>query len=183
MNDKLIQKSRWFWGWDDDKEEAWLTEMAKNGLHLQSAALFGKYTFAKGEPREMAYRLDFVPANKKDESYFQLFCDAGWEYVGELSGWQYWRKEVKPGEAAEIFTDVDSKIQKYQRLFGFLAIIFLPFFMGMFNMRYLLTSPYTFADWVEGVFVGVGVLVTVMFFLYIYIFIRIGMRIRQLKRL
>lgn len=182
MNEKLTKKSKWFWHWEDDKEEAWLTQLAKRGLHLKSLALFGKYTFAEGAPRDVVYRLDFVTSNKKDEAYFQLFRDAGWEHVGEMMGWQYWRKEVKPGETPEIFTDAESKIQKYQRLLGFLAIIALPIFMGMLNMRYYMTRISALTDWIEWVFVGITFLVTVMFFLYIFIFIRLGLRIRQLRR-
>lgn len=183
MNDTLIRKSKWFWHWEDDKEEAWLGQMAKQGLHLVTPSVFGQYYFTRGEPRDVAYRLDFVQSNKKDEAYFQLFRDAGWEHVGEMMGWQYWRKEVKPGETAEIFTDVESKVRKYQRLLGFLAIIALPIFMGMLNMRIYMTRISALTDWIEWVFVIIGFLVTVMFFLYIFIFIRIGMRIRQLKRM
>lgn len=182
MNEKLTTKSKWFWGWNDDKEEAWLTEMAKQGLHLVSPELFGKYTFAEGEPQDVVYRLDFVPSNKKDESYFQLFRDAGWEYVREQSGWQYWRKEVKPGETPEIFTDAESKIQKYRRLLGFLVIPFFPLVMGLFNMRNYLLLQNEIAHWLEWVFLGIEILTAAMFFLYIFVFIRIGLRIRQLKR-
>jgi hypothetical protein len=182
MNNKPTIKSKWFWHWEDDKEEAWLRQMAKDGLHLVHPGVFGQYTFAAGEPREVVYRLDFVSMNKKDEAYFQLFRDAGWEHVGEMMGWQYWRKEVKPGETPEIFTDVESKVQKYRRLFGFLAIIFLPIFMGVFNTRSLLTTHYFGAHWIEWVFAGIEILILLMFFLYIYIFIRLGLRIRQLRR-
>lgn len=183
MNKKLTTKSRWFWHWEDDKEEAWLSQMAKQGLHLVRPAPLARYSFAEGEPRDVVYRLDFVQSNKKDETYFQLFRDAGWEHVGEMIGWQYWRKEVKPGETAEIFTDAESKIRKYQRLIGFLAIIFLPIFMGVLNMRAVMTRSYFTGHWVEQVFAGTQILIMAMFFLYLYIFIRLGLRIRQLKRM
>jgi hypothetical protein len=182
MNETLIKKSKWFWHWEDDKEEVWLTQMAKQGFHLVHPGTFGQYTFSAGEPHDVVYRLDFVTANKKDDAYFQLFRDAGWEYVGEMVGWQYWRKEVKPGETPEIFTDAESKVQKYQRLLGFLAIIFLPIFMGVLNMRTYLTGSNFTGHWIEQVFAGIAILTLAMFFLYIYIFIRLGLRIRQLKR-
>ena len=183
MSDTLSRKSKWFWHWEDDKEEAWLGQMAKQGLHLVHPGYFGRYTFSSGEPRNMVYRLDFVQSNKKDEFYFQLFRDAGWEHVGELMGWQYWRKEVKPGETPEIFTDVESKVRKYQRLLGFLGIVFLPVAMGLFNMRNLSMVPLASGSWIEWFFAGIGMLIFAVFILYIYIFLRIGMRIRQLKRL
>jgi hypothetical protein len=181
MNDTLVRKSKWFWHWEDDKEEAWLGQMSKQGLHLVHPSAFGQYIFTRGESRDLVYRLDFVQSNKKDESYFQLFRDAGWEHVGELLGWQYWRKEVKPGESPEIFTDVESKVRKYQRLLGFLAIVFLPVAMGLFNMRNLSILPTASGSWIDWLFAGIGMLVFAVFLLYIYIFIRIGMRIRQLR--
>jgi hypothetical protein len=183
MNDNFIQKSKWFWHWEDDKEEAWLGQMAKQGLHLVKPSTFGQYFFSRGEPRNVVYRLDFVQSNKKDEAYFQLFRDAGWEHAGEMMGWQYWRKEVQPGESPEIFTDVESKVRKYQRLLGFLAIVFLPVAMGFFNMRNLSIPPMASGSWIEWFLAGVGMLILAVFILYIYIFIRIGMRIRQLRRL
>jgi uncharacterized membrane protein (DUF485 family) len=183
MSTELIKKSKWFWHWEDDKEEAWLREMARQGMHLQRVDYFGQYTFATGEPRDVVYRLDFVQSNRKTDDYFQLFRDAGWEYVGEMVGWQYWRKEVKAGESLEIFTDVESKVQKYRRLLGFLAIVFLPVWMGLFNMRNLLGTRLIGAHWIEWVFAGIMVLLLTVFVLYIYIFIRIFQRIRQLRRL
>ena len=90
--------------------------------------LLGQYIFEQGASREFAYRLDFVPNAKKTQDYYQLFRDAGWEHVGELGGWQYWRKEIVDGKVPEIFTDNASKIQKYQRLMGFL-VIFFPIFV------------------------------------------------------
>jgi hypothetical protein len=131
MNETLVKKIKWFWAWQDVKEEAWLEEMARQGLHLKSPGAFGHYIFVQGEPRRMAYRFDFVTSPKKDEAYFQLFRDAGWEHVGELGGWQYWRKPVEAGQSPEIFTDVHSKVQKYERLAAFL-LIFIPIFVVNF---------------------------------------------------
>jgi hypothetical protein len=185
MNETITKKSKWFWPWQDDREEAWLGQMAKQGLHLVHVGTYGRYIFASGEPRDMVYRLDFVPSNRMDDAYFQLFRDAGWDNISvdKNIGWQYWRKEVKAGETPEIFTDVESKVQKYQRLLGFLAIVFLPVAIGLFNMRILFASHTVSGSWIEWFFFGITMLMFTMFILYIYIFIRIGMRIRQLKRL
>jgi hypothetical protein len=128
MTETMLNKSKWFWTWEDDKEETWLAQMAQQGLHLVRPGLFGQYTFSACEPRTVVYRLDFVQSNKKDEAYFQLFRDAGWEHVGEMMGWQYWRKEIVDSKVPEIFTDKASKIQKYQRLLAF-SRMFYPIFV------------------------------------------------------
>ena len=127
-----ISKFRWFWAWDDEKEETWLGEMARQGWHLQVVRPVGNYTFEAGEPRDVAYRLDFFTDHKNKESYLQLFQDAGWEHVGEYGSWQYFRKPVLEGEPPEIFTDNESKIKKYQRVMVLLAVL-LPIYIPMLN--------------------------------------------------
>jgi hypothetical protein len=126
MNTEIIRKFKWFWAWQDEKEEAWLSEMAEKGFHLEKVCLPGQYTFKVGEPEKYAYRLDYQPLRRADrESYLQLFKDAGWEHVGDMSNWVYFRKKASAGETPEIFSDTDSKITKYQRIILYL-VIFLP---------------------------------------------------------
>ena len=128
MNTTYVNKNKWFWAWQDDKEEAWLSEMAREGLHLDTVSL-GTYKFRKGEPGNYVYRLDYQSLKSKDkESYLQLFEDAGWEYVGNMSGWMYFRIQADEGESPEIFSDAESKTGKYQRVIMYL-VIFLPILM------------------------------------------------------
>lgn len=121
-----INKFKWFWAWQDEKEEAWLAEMSANGLHLESISLPGTYHFRQGEPGNFVYRLDFQALKAKDRnSYLQLFADAGWEHIGDMGGWVYFRHMVNGSEIPEIYSDLDSKIGKYHRLLMYL-VIFLP---------------------------------------------------------
>lgn len=123
---KTIKKNKWFWAWQDEKEEAWLAEMSAEGLHLESLPFPGTYQFKEGEPGTYVYRLDFQALKSKDkDSYLQLFADAGWEHIGDMGGWVYFRHLVNGNEIPEIFSDLESKLGKYQRLLGYL-IIFLP---------------------------------------------------------
>jgi hypothetical protein len=80
---------RWFWPWQDEQEEAWLSNLAgQRGLHLASIAPPGIYTFCVGEPRPMIYQLDYQYLKGQDRpTYLQLFRDAGWEYVGQMCNW------------------------------------------------------------------------------------------------
>jgi hypothetical protein len=111
----MVQKRKWFWSWQDEKQEAWLSEMSQQGLHLKELGYFGAYRFESGPPKRYSYRLDFMNKKRTDD-YFQFIRDAGWEHLGTLAGWQYWRKEFHEGVSPEFFTDSESKIQKYQRL-------------------------------------------------------------------
>ena len=171
MNKNTVKKFRWFWVWQDELEEAWLSEMATRGYHLEKPQLFGVYHFQVGDPDNVIYRLDFNVIGKKDrESYLQLFQDAGWEHVRGLSYWSYFRKQYKPGETAEIFSDTDSKIQKYQRIIIFLTFL-LP--ISLFIMSRI--RPYLF------VFLGAMLTVTIII-LWSYALNKLMRRISQLKK-
>ena len=58
MEGQTIRKWHWFWAWQDGAEEAWLEAMAREGLHLKSASIV-EYTFQRGEPKHVVYRLDY----------------------------------------------------------------------------------------------------------------------------
>lgn len=167
-------KFRWFWAWQDEKEEAWLREMSGKGYHLASVGLPCIYTFDIGERRDYIYRLDYQPYTKKDmNDYLQLFRDAGWEHLGAMASWQYFRKEAVEGETSEIYTDVESKAEKYKRLLFYLGIFFLPLLTVLIIQWN--RNPY---PWLTGI--KITVLVVAM--LLLYAIIRIALRIRRLKR-
>jgi hypothetical protein len=173
MERKIIVTSKFFWPWDDDKEEHWLQEMSQKGLHLLKPGFFGRYTFAQSEPRNYIYRLDFFTSPKKDNSYTQLFSDAGWHQIGEMGGWQYFRKEVTPGESAEIFTDTETKVQKYQRLLVYL-MVFMPIWAGAYvSTTHPDPSP---------VQIGLTLLLLVCVLFYVYLAVGILWRITQLQK-
>lgn len=133
METETCWKFRWFWAWQDDREEEWLGSMSRAGWHLDKFRYPGVYFFRKGEQKNFAYRLDFQTSRMKDrDAYLQLFHDAGWEHLGNMSAWEYFRKEAKPGEEPEIFTDPESKILKYQRVLRFL-VIFFPILFILFS--------------------------------------------------
>jgi len=166
---------RWFWPWQDEQEEAWLSHLAgERGLHLVSLAPPGIYTFAIGEPRAMVYRLDYQYLKGQDRpSYLQLFRDAGWEHVGQMSNWQYFRRPVVEGEENEIFTDPASKAEKYRRVLPLLVLISI--LLGA-QLRSSLYSRWPSTGLEVTRFLLFSVLM-----LLIYSIVRIGLRIRQLS--
>jgi hypothetical protein len=121
----IFTQRKWFWAWQDDKEEAWLNEMSLKGFHLASPQ-GATYHFEQHEPKNYVYRLDFRDWNTNQQDYEQIFTDAGWEYIGSMGGWEYFRKEATSSDMPEIYTDADSKIQKYRRLQWFFVLL-LPF--------------------------------------------------------
>jgi hypothetical protein len=174
MEQSKMRKFKLFWAWEDEKEEAWLRKMAQEGWHLISPEFPGFYTFKEGEARDIVYRLDFITSTIDREEYRQLFDDAGWEHVGEMFSWQYFRKAAKPGKDPEIYTDPESKIQKYMRLFGYM-LIFMPIWVILLP-RLDTLSKYGLSLILVPIFVVIAIV-------WAYAFLRIGLRIRELNQL
>jgi hypothetical protein len=174
MEDTSRNEFKWFWAWQDHKEEEWLRNMAQQGWHLKTLTLPAFYTFTRGEPRNDVYRLDFITSKEDFGAYLQLFQDMGWEHVGTMSGWQYFRKNCPSDATSEIYTDAESKIEKYRRLFGFL-LIFLPIWVAM-----LTSDP---GGSYPPLRVAYKLLTVTLMALWGYAFLRIGLRIKELKRI
>lgn len=176
MNQKIIRKVKWFWPWQDDQEEAWLEQMSQQGLHLKRAHLLGQYDFLPGQPQDYVYRLDFQDAlkrNQKDD-YLLLFAEAGWEHLGEMGGWQYFRKLAQPGEEAEIFTDPDTKIQKYKRHLTYMGCIF-----ASFVMLFIGSIDY-WQEWMRCLY---GIILLSSYIFAMVVSLKIMKRIKELKAL
>jgi hypothetical protein len=184
MNTQSIKRTRWFWPWQDAKEEAWLESMSQDGWHLKSLALPCVYHFDRGEPLRYTYRLDYMLADKnKWPEYLQIFQDAGWEYIGEMSNWRYWRKQVAQGETAEIFTDTESKIKKYRRLLAFLAfMLILLVFLGRQMFVGGLDGDLMAVPLISAIYLVGRILYAVLIPVYIVVVVKLLQRINQLKK-
>lgn len=173
MSKQLVKKFKWWWVWQDGMHERWLQEQARQGLHLHASDPLGiRMTFERGAPADMAYRWDF-PGVKADPVYTQLFVDGGWERVVDVGGWRCWRKPVVDGKIPEIFTDVPSKVRKYQRSLVLLLVSGLPFFLVVLapaSRHVLLAEPRASAV------TGAGLLMLV------YAIGKLMQRMRQLRQ-
>lgn len=127
-NKKYIRKS--FWVHQYEKEEIFLSKMAKEGWHFVKLykGLPTKYEFVKGESIDYIYQLDYVVQEEDTEDYHQLFADAGWDEVFSWDGiggkWYYFRRIHSDGENERIFTDSESKYQMYEKLWKRFGIFF-----------------------------------------------------------
>ena len=169
-----ISKFKWFWAWQDEKEEAWLNNMAREGWHLKRLGIPGAYIFESGEPRNDQYRMDFITNRKEYQNYLQLFKDAGWEHLGEMGGWQYFRTKVEGNSIPEIYTDQDSKASKYQRLL-IVLIIFLPM------MTRFITQPIDPDRALTDLYMTGKFIMSLLMIVYAYAMVMILRRILQLK--
>lgn len=173
MENKPVRKFRWFWPWQDEVEEAWLREMSQQGLHLATIGLAGRYTFFPGQPQDYVYRLDYINPAKDKPAYLQLFQDAGWEYIGEMAGWQYFRQLAQNGELPVIYSDAESKAEKYRRLLAF----------EVFMMLILVVIvPKSAAATLNVPIVIIQVVYAVLIAIYLYLVVNTWRRISQLKQ-
>jgi hypothetical protein len=183
MNTATIKKTRWFWPWQDEKEETWLEAMSQEGWHLVSVKLPCVYTYTRGEPRHFTYRLDYMPVDKtKEQEYGQIFQDAGWEYIGEMSNWRYWRKPVVEGETDEIFTDRESKLKKYRRMLGYMA--FFLFFLTFIGINMFTRRPWAetgHISWIGAIYLVGVIIYAVIIPVYMVVVVQLLRRINQLK--
>jgi hypothetical protein len=169
-----MKKFKLFWAWEDEKEEKWLADMSRRGWHLEAPGFPGFYHFVKGEPRDHAYCLDFRTGSLKSlQEYLQICRDAGWEMIGRMGSWYYFRKECRDGEKAEFFSDRQSKVQKYQRLSLFL-VIFLPILLN--GLRLLFQRETSWALTVS------ATLYLLLICGWIYAMVRLLLRIKKLKK-
>ena len=169
---------RVFFAWQDEREERWLSEMARKGWHMRHYNLLG-YAMERGEPAEVAYRLDYrVALREERREYLGLFRDAGWEHVQEFANWHYFRAPVKDGVVPEIFTDVSSRIAKCRRLITILLVVMLP---NLFWIpRLAETASRSAAD--QNLFLAVNLCQAAASLLLGVCILAILLRIRRLRR-
>ena len=87
---------KWFWAWDFDKEEAWLNEMASEGLALVSVG-WCRYEFEPCEPGEYIVRLQLLEKKRRSpesEEYLAFLEETGAEHVGSWMDWVYLRRKA-----------------------------------------------------------------------------------------
>jgi hypothetical protein len=165
--------------WQDEKEEAWLHEMAAQGWHLLSVAPF-VYIFSAGSPENVVYRLDYKLTIDKDYAeYEQIFCDSGWELVCRMSNWHYYRIKPENDQMPEIYDSNRAKAQKYRRLMLGL-IVFLPILVILGNPA--LSRSVSNAEGSLAVIYGVALVIRLLLMLlFIVVILKLLGKIKKLE--
>ncbi len=171
----IVRRFRWFWVWQDEAEEQWLSRMAlEEGLHLVSVRFPGLYTFVRGPRRRDVYRLDYRSVSSKEwGDYVRDLQDEGWEYLGQMNGWQYYRQENVPGEPPELYADPKAKAEKYRRIMV-LYVVLLPAWFIVLRSSIWQGPPVLLREILRFV-------VFVLMLLWIYALLRIMRRASEIK--
>lgn len=129
---KTTVRFRAFPVWNSDGELKWLEEMASLGFRLVKVWPV-IYFFERAEPESVHFCHGFCRVRSKDrDEYFQLYADAGWQYISSCLSWHYFKSSVATA------TDMDraTVIRDNANFFKFMASIYLvltvlfPFWIG-----------------------------------------------------
>jgi hypothetical protein len=166
-----VKKFRMWLAPDIVKEEEWLTEMSRNGLHLQKYKLF-TYHFEEDSTKSYTYQIDFRQGAKND--YFQLYEDAGWEHVTESIGvFHYFRTESTKLDVQKIYSDSHSIQDSYIRMRGFYLLIFILFLVSQLGV---FTS---WKGWPQYILIAVDIGIV---FVYLHLFYVFNKRINFYRK-
>lgn len=117
-----MKKLKWFWIWQDEKEEDWLHEMARKGNHLVAIDFPGVYRFTQSQPDETCYVMDFWNRQRVGfDAYMKPRTEAGWKFISKMNGWSYFEKPLKENEIAASIDVRLAKADKFQQLMMFLV--------------------------------------------------------------
>lgn len=169
---------KWFDITMDEKEAEYLREMHKKGWKFVKFTIPVFYKFEKCEPEDVVYQLDYNKEGSENKAdYLQMFADCGWEYIGEVMGYSYFRKPVKEMNGEEqIFSDEASKLEMLERVYKGrmipLLVIFLCIICPQMALQAAGDHPLNTAFFITYI---------VLFVVYLMIFYRFGKRYRELK--
>jgi hypothetical protein len=100
---KSVYRFRPGGNWNIGEHESWLSDMALQGLHLESIGNnLGKFT--KGEPRRVRYRIEISQGMDISQEQKDMYLESGWTYVtscGDLNIFSSLSEE----DAPELHTD------------------------------------------------------------------------------
>ena len=164
---------------DFAEEEIWLREQHKKGWKLAKIVPPCFYVFETCAPEDVIYRLDYKNG-EENGSYFQMFQDYSWEYLGRCVGWLYFRKPAAQGiseEDSSLFSDNASKIDLIDHV---CKTRLLP--LGIIFLCCILPNLFKSTETYSPGSIGFTVFFAVMALLYIYMLLYCGLKLRKLRK-
>jgi len=130
-----MKSLRFFFIWQDDKEEAWLNNLSTKGQRLDSVSFPFTYHFSSDSSKRYIHHLNTLKGPETSaEAFKETFQKFGWKHIGRMNGWHYFQKEAASGDEPVLDWSKKTKADKYQGymmalvgLLPFLLIIFPAF--------------------------------------------------------
>jgi hypothetical protein len=167
-----ITRFKFFWADQDEQQETWLRSMAQQGLHLVDVNPLCFWTFRRGAPSDIVYRINYS-SDSKQSDFHQLMRDAGWTLAATTVGWQYWSIPAVDGKAPQIFTDDASRARMFKQLLGMLVASGMPMLIWLLvtNKRHVIEQVST------PFLLGYGALILVYLLVVPYSILRLLLKI------
>lgn len=168
---------KWFDITRHEEEQEYLRDMHRNGWKLQKVT-WAFYTFARCEPEDVIYQLDYNQSIENKTEYLQMFFDCGWEYIQDMMGYSYFRKPAAAMAEYEtgIFCDHESRMAMWDRVFKgrvrVLLILLVCIIIPQLIMQSHNSSPA--GDFLFGTFIG-------LLLVYLVILIRFARRYKRAR--
>lgn len=181
MSNEIKKETKIFLLPDYEKEEKYLTDMHKSGWRLKQISLY-VYTFEKCEPENVIYRLDFAEQNSKDkQSYLAMFGEYGWEYIQDVNGYSYFRKNADglAAEDTELFSDNESRLEMMKRIINTKLLPVWVIFICLVIPNFIMVMNRGFSD--IPLHTVLTAVFTLLFVLYSYILIHCLLGFSKLK--
>ncbi|SEN05676.1 Protein of unknown function [Mesobacillus persicus] len=97
----------------EQKDMEKLHKKSLKGWHVKSFKFMG-YELEYGEKEDVIYNIDYrVLEEDEKEEYMEFFSSAGWTHVCSEANMHLFKA---PSNTTPIYSDKDSKVEKYQRL-------------------------------------------------------------------
>ncbi|MFC1841111.1 DUF2812 domain-containing protein [Thermodesulfobacteriota bacterium] len=175
MSNRVV-KFRIFPVWNMDGELKWLEEMASLGFRLVNVwpAI---YFFERTEPESVHFCHGFDQVKFKDrDEYFQLYADAGWQYVSSCAGWHYFKSNVATATDMDkvTVTQDNAKFLKSFALFCLVLTVLYSFF---------LIGSWITGFYLEGILLGGGMGLGCLVFSYLLLSYARRRQLANLKKI
>jgi hypothetical protein len=122
--------------WDYEKEEKWLNEMSAKGMALTDYS-WCRYVFEEEPHNQYTYRIELLENmhnHPESVAYIRFLEESGVECVAAHMRWIFLRKKTSEG-SFEIYTDIDSKINHYKRIYTLWnTLMIVEFTAGLSNL-------------------------------------------------
>lgn len=153
---------RYFTIADYEKEQKWINDMSRGGWNFKGTNGF-IYTFEKGVPGELSYKIDLPDERMTDggvEAYYRFMEECGIEVVHTFKMWRYIRKKTISGDF-NIGDNTYAQLRMVNKAYGvttklmnIMLVLFAMIIVFAIVAEYFTNGA--FADFIKGFFTALS---------------------------
>ena len=168
---------------DYDGIEKWLNEQSSKGMQLIRIGFWGCY-FEEDKINKYVYKIELLKNPRKSaesQNYLDFLGETGIEIIPMKWIWNrwVWLKSKSTDKKLDIYSDIDSKIEHYTRIYKFLRLFPFIFVMYLLLLAIRFYDIYVYGNVDIMFFLNLAVLL--IFGMSTYGSLRLRAKIRKLK--